>query len=203
MNELLNQIISDPGQSILIILNLIVIESLLAIDNAAVLASMVLELPKEQRGAALRYGILGAYFFRGLCLLFASMLMQFWWLKPLGGLYLLYLVWRWWKGEQTTTPTDDINKPQSNWMYRKTIGLIGPFWATIVAIEIMDLTFSIDNVFAAVAFSDNIILIWIGVCRTRLCCTHGKISISGDQCLCGNRGTWRKTNAILIGTFCS
>jgi predicted tellurium resistance membrane protein TerC len=109
MNELLNQIISDPGQSILIILNLIVIESLLAIDNAAVLASMVLELPKEQRGAALRYGILGAYFFRGLCLLFASMLMQFWWLKPLGGLYLLYLVWKWWKGEQTTTTSDDIN----------------------------------------------------------------------------------------------
>lgn len=146
MNELINQIVSDPGQALLIILNLIVIESLLAIDNAAVLASMVLELPKEQRGAALRYGILGAYVFRGLCLLFASMLMQFWWLKPLGGLYLLYLVWKWWSGEQTATTSDDINKPQSNWMYRKTIGLIGPFWATIVAIEIMDLTFSIDNV---------------------------------------------------------
>ena len=47
MNELINQIVSDPGQALLIILNLIVIESLLAIDNAAVLASMVLELPKE------------------------------------------------------------------------------------------------------------------------------------------------------------
>lgn len=163
MNELIDQILSDPGKSALIILNLIVIESLLAIDNAAVLASMVLELPKEQRGRALRYGILGAYVFRGLCLLFASMLMQFWWLKPLGGLYLLYLVWKWWNAEQTPTISDDINKPQSNWMYRKTLGLIGPFWATIVAIEIMDLTFSIDNVFAAVAFSDNIILIWIGV----------------------------------------
>ena len=163
MNELIDKIVSAPGQSLLVVLNLIVIESLLAIDNAAVLASMVLGLPKEQRGKALRYGILGAYIFRGLCLLFATILMEFWWLKPLGGAYLLYLVWRWWKGEATPQEGDDLNKPENSWIYRKTIGLIGPFWATIVAIEIMDLTFSIDNVFAAVAFSDNIILIWTGV----------------------------------------
>ena len=163
MTELINKILSDPAQSLLVVLNLIVIESLLAIDNAAVLASMVLGLSKEQRGKALRYGILGAYVFRGLCLLFASILMEFWWLKPLGGAYLLYLVWKWWKGENTATESDDLNKPENSWIYTKTIGLIGPFWATIVAIEIMDLTFSIDNVFAAVAFSDNILLIWMGV----------------------------------------
>lgn len=163
MNELIQQIFDQPLQSSLVVLNLIVIESLLAIDNAAVLASMVLGLPKEQRGRALRYGILGAYVFRGLCLLFASILMEFWWLKPLGGAYLLYLVYRWWKGEQTKTLSDDLNRPETSWFYKKTIGMIGPFWATIVSIEIMDLTFSIDNVFAAVAFSDNIVLIWLGV----------------------------------------
>ena len=49
MTELINKILSDPAQSLLVVLNLIVIESLLAIDNAAVLASMVLGLSKEQR----------------------------------------------------------------------------------------------------------------------------------------------------------
>ena len=35
-------------QALLIILNLIIIESLLSVDNAAVLATMVMDLPKEQ-----------------------------------------------------------------------------------------------------------------------------------------------------------
>jgi predicted tellurium resistance membrane protein TerC len=40
---------------------------------------------------------------------------------------------------------------------------LGQFWATVAAIEVMDMAFSIDNVFAAAALSKNIILIWIGV----------------------------------------
>ena len=40
---------------------------------------------------------------------------------------------------------------------------LGNFWATVALVELMDLAFSIDNVFAAVAFSDNLILIWLGV----------------------------------------
>ena len=40
----------------IIILNLIIIEGLLSIDNAAVLATMVMDLPKEQRARALRIG---------------------------------------------------------------------------------------------------------------------------------------------------
>jgi len=42
----------DIKAGLLIILNLIVIESLLSVDNAAVLATMVLDLPKEQRSKA-------------------------------------------------------------------------------------------------------------------------------------------------------
>ena len=156
MQELINQIIANPWASALIVLNLIIIESLLAVDNAAVLASMVMDLPKEQRGKALRYGIIGAYVFRGICLLFASMLIKIWWLKPLGGLYLICLFYDWYKKKQTPTTEDDLIDRDSNWFYKHTLKYIGPFWASVIAIEIMDLTFSIDNVFAAVAFSDNI-----------------------------------------------
>lgn len=48
---------------LLVILNLILIESLLSIDNAAVIATMVMDLPEKQRSKALRYGIIGAYVF--------------------------------------------------------------------------------------------------------------------------------------------
>jgi YkoY family integral membrane protein len=154
----------DIKAGLLIILNLIVIESLLSVDNAAVLATMVLDLPKEQRSKALRYGIIGAYVFRGICLLLATWLVKIWWLKPLGGFYLLYLAISYFKGKSVAENdhTENINKNES-WFYKLTVGKFGNFWATVALVEIMDLAFSIDNVFAAVAFTDNIFLIYTGV----------------------------------------
>lgn len=163
MNELFQQILDKPWTSLAIVGNLIIIESLLSVDNAAVLATMVMDLPKNQRYKALRYGIIGAYVFRGLALVFAAFLIKFWYLKPLGGLYLLYLVYDWYKGKQTETKEDDFINKKGNWLYKATVGWMGNFWATVALVELMDMAFSIDNVFAAVAFSKNIILIWVGV----------------------------------------
>jgi YkoY family integral membrane protein len=163
MQELIDQIVNNPGASLAIIGNLIIIESLLSVDNAAVLATMVMDLPEKQRDKALKYGIWGAYIFRGLAMIFAAFLIQIWWLKPLGGLYLLYLVYDFWKGKQTETTEDDILDKNSNWLYRATVGSLGNFWATVCLVELMDMAFSIDNVFAAVAFTPNIILVCTGV----------------------------------------
>lgn len=165
MTELLQYIFgSDIQAGLLVVLNLIIIESLLSVDNAAVLATMVMDLPAHQRSRALRYGIIGAYVFRGLCLIFAAWLVQIWWLKPVGGLYLLYLTYSYFKGKSTPEdPSDDYVDKQANWLYRATLGSLGQFWATVALVELMDLAFSIDNVFAAVAFTDRIQLIVIGV----------------------------------------
>lgn len=163
MNELVQDILNNPASSAIIIGNLILIESLLSVDNAAVLATMVMDLPKEQREKALKYGIWGAYIFRGLAMLFASILIEIWWLKPLGGLYLLYLVFDYWKGAQTKTKKDDLIDKKSNWFYKSTVGLFGNFWATVILVELMDMAFSLDNVFAAVAFTPNIVLVCTGV----------------------------------------
>lgn len=161
--DILHQLLGDDIKAgLLIILNLIVIESLLSVDNAAVLATMVIDLPKNQRSKALRYGIFGAYFFRGICLFLASWLVKIWWLKPLGGLYLLYLAYDYFKGKPEGAEDESINKNE-NWVYRSTVGLVGTFWATVALVEVMDLAFSIDNVFAAVAFTDHVFLIYAGV----------------------------------------
>lgn len=155
----------DIQAGLLIILNLIVIESLLSVDNAAVLATMVMDLPKNQRDKALKYGIIGAYIFRGICLFLAAWLVKIWWLKPLGGLYLLYLAIDYFLKKNATKDEggeESVDKSKS-WIYKSSVGLVGTFWATVALVEVMDLAFSIDNVFAAVAFTDHIWLIYIGV----------------------------------------
>ncbi|MBA3828150.1 MAG: TerC family protein [Taibaiella sp.] len=163
IQALIHEIINKPTASIAIIVNLILIESLLSVDNAAVIATMVLDLSRAQRAKALSYGIVGAYIFRGLCLLFASFLIKIWWLKPLGGLYLIYLFVKYFITKAKGSNKHDQVDKQNSWFYNKIIKAVGPFWATVLLVEVMDLAFSIDNVFAAVAFTDNIVLVWIGV----------------------------------------
>lgn len=149
-------------QTFFIIVNLIILESLLSVDNAAVLAVMVKDLPGNQKKKALRYGLLGAYVFRGLCLLCAAWLVEFEWLKIVGGLYLFYLVY----GHFSTKVQTIEEEKTPGWamsikdFFSKRIGV---FWSTIILVEIMDLAFSIDNVFAAVALSKSIWIIMIGV----------------------------------------
>ena len=137
---------------ILIVVNIILLEVLLSVDNAAVLATMVKTLKPKDQKRALTYGIIGAYVFRGLALISASILVKFLWLKIIGGLYLIYLAYK-----SLASKSEGGNpKPIS-------IAFLSPFWSTVVAIELADLVFSIDNVFAAVAFTDNLWLICGGV----------------------------------------
>ncbi len=147
---------------IFIILNLILMESLLSVDNAAVLAVMVQDLPDNQKNKALRYGILGAYVLRGVCLLFAAYLVKILWLKIAGGIYLCYLTYRFFT-KQDDANGDGIPDSKQGFIYTHAHKLFGTFWSTVILVEIMDLTFSIDNIFAAVAFTPNIYLICTGV----------------------------------------
>ncbi|AWU45754.1 DUF475 domain-containing protein [Blattabacterium punctulatus] len=148
----ITDITENPIRSFSIIGNLFLIESILSIDNAAMLASMMMKLKKEDRKKALKYGIFGAYFFRGISLIFSSILIKIWWLKLLGGLYLVYI------GISHFFKKKLIKKNS-----KKNIILRNSFWKIIIYIEIMDLTFSIDNIFATIAFSENFILIFLGI----------------------------------------
>jgi YkoY family integral membrane protein len=160
--EEINQILAQPIPSMMVVLNLILIESLLSLDNATVLAIMVRPLREDQRDKALKYGIIGAYVFRGLALIFASIIIKIWWLKPLGGLYLLYMVYDWWKGKQEKYE-DEVHEVEKSAFHRILERYLGVFWTTVLMVELMDIAFSIDNVFAAVAFTPNILLVVIGV----------------------------------------
>jgi YkoY family integral membrane protein len=149
---------SDIKSGILIIINLVLIESLLSVDNAAVLASLVMDLPAKERKRALRIGIVFAYIFRGGALISASLLIKIAWLKFVGGAYLLYLCGEFFfKLFTGKIETHGHKKPA------RLIPGLNRFWSTVILVELMDFAFSIDNVFAAVAFTHNIIFICTGV----------------------------------------
>jgi YkoY family integral membrane protein len=155
--ETIEQLIGQDWQSgLLVVMNLIIIESLLSVDNAAVLATMVMPLPENERKKALRIGLILAYVLRGTCLVLASFLIQIKWLKLIGGLYLFGLAVQ--HFTKKTANEDELPPPP-----KKLFGVFNQFWSTVLMVETMDLMFSIDNVFAAVAFTKNIYLICLGV----------------------------------------
>jgi len=152
----------DPLAAIFLILVILLLEVVLSFDNAAVLATMVKDLPKKQQEKALRYGILGAYLFRGIALALVDSILEIWWLKPIGGLYLLYMAISFFI-KKSNEDEGEQKETKDRLIYRYTIGLFGVFWSTVIAVEFMDIVFSIDNIFAVVAFSENLVLICLGV----------------------------------------
>jgi tellurite resistance protein TerC len=159
---------------VVIIIQLIFLEGILSIDNAAILGAMVTTLsdkepipwPKSlhwlskildkplghQRVAALRVGLLGAYVGRGAMLFAASFIIHNPWLKLIGAIYLIRLA------------VDDLSaqgysgeEEEMKPVKRRT------FWATVLSVELMDLVFSLDNVVAAVSLSNKLWVVFIGV----------------------------------------
>ncbi len=134
-----------------VIVSLIIIEGLLSVDNALAIAAMASHLPGKQKYLALKFGIIGAYLFRGLCLAFAAWIIENPWLKICGAAYLVYLMCNHFHDTQS-----EKNGPKSPHRERG-------FWGTIIAIEIMDLSLSVDNVVAAVAMSPKLWVVCTGV----------------------------------------
>lgn len=135
-----------PGD-LLVIAVLILLEGMLSCDNAVALAMQVRSLPKEQQGKALRYGILGAYVFLFIALCLATWIISQWWLKLLGGAYLLFIAGKHLFGRKHDTE----GAPQHPKPFR--IPGVSVFWSTVVAVELTDIAFSVDSIAAAVAFS--------------------------------------------------
>ncbi|MGH9196821.1 MAG: TerC family protein [Acidimicrobiia bacterium] len=166
---------------LLIVLQLIYLEGILSIDNAAVLGAMVSQLPKDeaipwppalrflkdpvhrllggQRLAALKVGLFGAYVGRGSMLFIAAWVVQNRWLLLLGGLYLIKLA------------VDHLGETGPREAEHAATEITGEtmrqagrsFWSVVVAVELADLAFSLDNVVAAIALSREMWVVFTGV----------------------------------------
>jgi tellurite resistance protein TerC len=132
---------ADILEAIPVIISLILIEGLLSVDNALAIAAMANHLPGKQKKLALRLGIFGAYAFRGLALALVTWIAENPWLNIIGAAYLIYLM--------CSHLTKSGEEGGSGATARRKPGL----FMTIVQIEIMDLSLSLDNVVAAVALA--------------------------------------------------
>ena len=164
------------GSVFLIILQLIFLEGILSIDNAAVLGAMVSRLPDDepipwptwlrgfgkrvnpllgnQRLAALRVGLLGAYIGRGAMLFITSFLINNLWIRFVGAAYLIRLGLN---ELGDTTPGVETEEEKQEHSQKAS------FWSVVLTVELMDLAFSIDNVIAAVALSEELWVVMLGV----------------------------------------
>ncbi len=158
-----------------VIVMVIFLEGILSIDNAAVLGAMVSVLPEKemvpwpgplrflaqpihrflggQRSSALKVGLLGAYVGRGAMLFFATIVIQNDWLKLLGALYLIKLA------------MENLGEPEPGEEEQVNVDRVGRrgFWSVVLAVELADLTFSLDNVVAVVALSNDFWIVMFGV----------------------------------------
>lgn len=143
---------------------LVIMEGLLSADNAIALAVQVKHLPEKQRKKALMYGLWGAYFFRFLAIGLGTALVKLWWVKLVGGLYLLWMAVKFFKGYFKNKNKGDADEGEAEENH-KLDGLaryIGVFWATVVSVEMMDIAFSVDSVLAAFGISDLVGILLLG-----------------------------------------
>lgn len=152
-----------------IILTLILMECLLSVDNAVVLAAQTQVLPnKSEQRKSLVYGLWGAYLFRFIVIGIGTYLINFWEIKLLGSIYLFYLCIKFFYDQRHPQQAAEHEKEKKaeraahhkNKKPKKHV--LSLFWRTVVSIEAMDIVFSIDSVLAALAVSDNPVIVLIG-----------------------------------------
>lgn len=162
-----------------IVLQLIFLEGILSIDNAAVLGAMVSVLPDDkpvpyprslkflqpstdrvfgmQQSAALKVGLLGAYLGRAAMLFVASFIIQNLWLRLIGALYLIKLAF-------AHLPAYADGAVGAHHDAQQTArSAVGNFWRVVLAVELADLAFSLDNVVVAVTLSEDLWVVMLGV----------------------------------------
>lgn len=131
---------------VVLVLFLVLLEGVLSLENAIVLAMTIKHLPPLERGRALKYGIMSAFLFRFIALFSLNYLLHFTWLKWLGAIYLL------WVGIGHFISSPDTVRPHSG----------GGFWRTVLTVELLDIAFSVDSVFAGVGVSSHLPVVFIG-----------------------------------------
>ncbi len=129
-----------------VLLVLILLEGLLAADNALVMAIMVKHLPDEERKKALFYGLAGAFVFRITSLFIISFLVNVWQVQAVGAAYLIFISLNH-LVKKFVLKKD--HHDESEVKEEKGSG----FWMTVLKVELADIAFAVDSILAAVALA--------------------------------------------------
>lgn len=147
------------GELLLLLPLLVALEAVLSADNAIALAAISRQLrDPRQQGQALNFGLGLALVFRLLLIAVARWVLDFWPLQLLAAAYLLWLC----ISNLLPSPEaaaaggpDHAPEPGSAHHDRSLLAVVG-------TLALTDLAFSLDSVAAAVAVSDNLLLVMAG-----------------------------------------
>jgi YjbE family integral membrane protein len=131
------------------LLSIVLIDLILAGDNAVVIAAAVRTLPRKQRQKGILLGAGAAVVLRVILTYFASQLLQMSYVKLIGGLFIL------WIAVKLFVDSAPDEEHQQN-----ATSILQALWVIVVA----DLTMSVDNVLAvAGASKGNLFLLLFGL----------------------------------------
>ena len=140
-------------EQLTILTQIILIDLVLAGDNAIIIGMVASKFPSEQRKKVIFWGIGGAVILRIVLTLLTAYLLQITGLRLIGGLLLLYIVYKLYKDViKGSTEENDIKVDNSSFM------------RAIFTVLLADFTMSLDNVLGvAGAAGDHYYLLIFGL----------------------------------------
>ena len=124
----------------LILLQIIFIDIILAADNAIIIGLIAANFVPKNRKLIIFWGVVGALIFKVLFAIFATYLFQFYWIKIIGGLLLIWIV------NDLRKDLFEIKKIKSPTKKSKEPSFIQSIYKVLFA----DITISFDNVIGVV-----------------------------------------------------
>ena len=140
-------------EQLTILTQIILIDLVLAGDNAIIIGMVASKFPQDQRKKIIFWGIGGAVILRIILTLLTAYLLQITGLRLLGGLLLLYIVYKLYKDVIKGSENEDNIKVDNSNFYKA-------IWTILLA----DFTMSLDNVLGvAGAAGDHYTLLVFGL----------------------------------------
>ena len=158
------------SEQIVIFIQIVLIDLVLAGDNAIIIGMVASQFPAEQRKKIIFWGISGAVVLRIILTLLTAYLLQIKGLRLIGGLALLYIVYKLYV---------DVIKKQSDEHQNIKVDN-SSFFKAIITVLIADFTMSLDNVLGvAGAAKDHYFLLIFGLLLSIAIMAVGATLISG------------------------
>ena len=159
------------SEQILIFTQIVLIDLVLAGDNAIIIGMVASQFPAEQRKKIIFWGIGGAIVLRIILTLLTAYLLQIQGIRLIGGLALLYIVYKLYVDviKKQTDDHENIKKVDNS-----------SFFKAITTVLIADFTMSLDNVLGvAGAAKDHYFLLIFGLILSIAIMAVGATLISG------------------------
>ena len=140
-------------EQFVISIQIIIIDIVMAADNAIIIGLIAAGFAKQNRKRIIAWGVAAAFIFRILFALGATYILEFAWLKILGGLLLLWIVNNL---RRDFFESKKIRSPELK--SQENVSFSQGFFKVLVA----DITLSLDNVLGVVGAAKDYYLLMIG-----------------------------------------